>query len=224
MSDSISGAGTTSGAVPVPESGPVAVPDLRPQIIAALNTIDRIKRDPELSKRIAETIGPVITPFTQPLANIKRGLLNTVTVYKQAPPKVVTAKTGKTSKVPLAGGMFAYGTTRGGKKVSTKTAKVGKSLAPQMIQITTPSALDRALTSLANIETNLATMGEINTAVANINTNLSELLDLSKAGTPAATPAGNNANNTTNNSTNNSQEGGRRRQTKGKRRGRGTRR
>ena len=249
MSTGISGADTSgpelaleSGAIVIPASGPVAVPDLIPQITAALNTIDRIKRDPEFSKRIADTIGPVITPFiqpmSQPMANIKRALLNSVTTLVPAPataPDSLTvpgkvAITKKKSTKTLRGGMFTYGTTRGGVVTKLKKKKTKIPLAPapvQMIQKITPSGLDRALTSLTHIEANLATVREISTAVASINTNLSELVELTKAATPAATAstnsAGNNSENTTGNTTeNNSLEGGRRRrrsQTKGKRRG-----
>lgn len=199
----------TSGSFSLPSAtGPAA--DLKLRITDALNTIDRIKNDPQLSKRITDTIGTVLSPLIQPIANIKHGLLDSVTTYR----KVQIDPTGKKNpgkKAPAGGGTGTLKRVKPGKITPIAPKQT------QMIQETIPSALDRALALLSNIDTNLASIDMINANVSTINTNLSALLDLSKAGTPAATNDTNTTTNNTTNTTNNSQEGGRR-QTKGRRR------
>ena len=239
-----SGAEMTSGSISLP-SGPAA--DLKRQITTALNTIDSIKNDPQLSKRISYTIGTVLSPLIQPMANIKHGLLDSVTTYR----KVKVNPPGKTTptRMTTPPGKITppatpvTGISAGGGTKTLKKSKIGKGalLAPKQMEViqetTRPSALDRALSFLANIDANLGSINTINDNVSTINTNLSELLKLSKAGSPTANDGTNTTNtntantntantntantNTTNtNTTNNSQEGGRR-QTKRTRKGRG---
>ena len=211
-----------SNGLPNPQFQP-QVPDLKPQITLALNTIDRIKSDPELSKRIATTIGSVISPLLQPMTNMKTALIDPVTTYVplgnpmyKVPAKTATPlkKVAVSAKKPVPKKPVVYQETMSGEPQgggATKLAPKPMGPAPGRKAVTTPSALNRALTSLSNLETSVASSTN---AITTINTNLSELLEAFKAANvPAAAE---------NQTTNNSQEGGRRK-TKGNRKRRGRR-
>jgi hypothetical protein len=273
-------------------------------VSTAINSIEAIKQDPELSYKIESALSPILASMTKPLTNIKREYFDPVTTYAPAPkapakgkapakastkkvaPKATAKATVKKVAKPSvmqygegranyqsAGSMnvlpgatpymqppppppaqsigapppppaqsigapaqqfmampsYMQGPTAGpatmdgtmtmaqapAQKTAARPPTLAKSSAkPGMIATTKPSALNRALTSLTNIENKITTIEASSTAVSDtmgtITTTLGELLEAFKAGSAGA--------DSEEVSENEYQEGGRRRR---KTRGRG---
>ena len=194
---------------------------ITPLIHKGLNAIESILKKegsgPDVSSRIASIVQRIVKPFIGPSTNIQHALLEPVTTYRPATAKIKKAAANEYDN-------------QGGGNVSLPPAAptlkpmIGKKAKkPKMIATTTPPALDRILSSLSNIETYMSNMKTINDTVTTIDTNLRQILEVSKGANP--TPESNVDGNE-----DNAQEGGRRRrsrktrvrrQTKGKRKGRG---
>ena len=176
----------------------------------------------QLSSIIKRVLEPVLVPVLAPVQELKSGLLDPIVTMVPGP----QGKVGKVTGIAKTATGTPFQTT--GVRKNPGTGMTGgappRPAGPWQsgMKVSTPSIMQQITTSLSNIDGNTANITSMYDRVVALDENVKALLDAFNAANASKSQTTDSSSYTQ--AENNSQEGGRRRQTKAKRKPRARRR